>query len=265
MALVLAVTASGSFVGKSDNPMRRVMPRILLVDDHLLYRKALRGALESLIPKTQVLEADNLEVAREQLDPDGHLDLVLVDLATPYVSSLEILRSVHECYPKTRFAATAALATRVDIVRCLEAGLYGLISKSQPDDEILSAINDVLADRIYVPLSLTHVDVKTVRASDAGGYDTAPPQISTEARVDKLTRRQREVLPLLARGMSNKEIARALKIAEGTTKIHASSVLRVLGVRNRTEVAAVAQNLLRAADNQPTSRNGKGPEPPSHF
>jgi DNA-binding NarL/FixJ family response regulator len=239
------------------------MPRILLVDDHLLYRKALRGALEILIAKTQVLEADNLEAAREQFDPDGHLDLVLVDLTTTGVASLEILRSVHECYPKTRFAAMAALVTRVDIVRCLEAGLYGLISKSQPDNEILNAIKDILSNRIYVPLSLTHVDVRTVRASGPEGYDTAPAQVSIEARVDKLTRRQREVLPLLARGMSNKEIARALKISEGTTKIHASSVLRVLGVRNRTEAAAVARSFLRAAD-QRISANGKGLVLPSH-
>ena len=62
-----------------------------------------------------------------------------------------------------------------------------------------------------------------------------------EALPDKLTPRQREVLALLARGMSNKEIARALRIAEGTTKIHASCVLRVLGARNRTEAAAIAK------------------------
>jgi len=231
------------------------MPRILLVDDHLLYRTALRGALETFISKTEVLEAGNLEAAREQFDPDGHLDLVLVDLPTPIVATVEVLRSVHECYPKTRFAAMAALPTRTDIMRCLDAGLYGLISKAQLDNEILNAIKDILANRIYVPLSLTQVDSRTVHPSHAEEYDTAPPQVSTEARVDKLTRRQREVLPLLACGMSNKEIARTLKIAEGTTKIHASSVLRVLGVRNRTEAAAVAGTFFLASDRR-TSSNG---------
>jgi DNA-binding NarL/FixJ family response regulator len=239
------------------------MPRIFLIDDHLLYRTALRGALETLIAKTQVFEADSLEAARDQFDPDGHIDLVLVDLTPPGVSSLEILRSVQECYPKTRFAAIAALVTRTDIVRGLDAGLYGLISKSQSDNEILNAIKDILSDHVYAPVSLTHVDARTVHASRAGGYDTAAPQDSTEARFDKLTRRQREVLPLLARGMSNKEIARALKIAEGTTKIHASSLLRVLGVRNRTEAAAVAGSFLLAAD-QRISSNGTGLDLLSH-
>src|SRR4030088_775581 len=148
------------------------MPRILLIDDHLLYRKALRSALEILISKTEVLEADNLEAAREQFDPDGHLDLVLVDVTTTGVASLEILCSVHERYPKTRFAAMAALATRSDIVHCLEAGLYCFLSKSQSDNEILNAIKDILSGRIYVPVSLTHVDARTVHASRAEGYDT---------------------------------------------------------------------------------------------
>jgi DNA-binding NarL/FixJ family response regulator len=240
------------------------MPRILLVDDHRLYRNALRDALETLILKTQVLEADNLEGGRGHLDPDGNLDLVLVDLTPPSVASLEILRSVHECYPKTRFAAIAALVTRTDIVRGLEVGLYGFLSKSQSDNEILNAIKDILSDRVYVPLSLIHVATRTVQAFRANEHHTTAP-LSTEAQRVKLTRRQLDVLSLLARGKSNKEIARELRIAEGTIKIHASNLLRVLGVRNRTEVAAVAQNLLRAADNQPTSGNGKGPEPPSHF
>jgi DNA-binding NarL/FixJ family response regulator len=239
------------------------MSRIVLVDNHLLYRKALRGALETFTLKTEIFEADNLEAARERFDPDGNLGLVLIDLTPPSVASWEILRSVHECYPKTRFAAMAALVTRTDIVRGLEAGLYGVLSKSQSDNEILSAIKDILSGRIYVPLSITHVDARIVRASRGEGPDAAPLQVST-ASVPKLTRRQLEVLPLLARGMSNKEIARQLKIAEGTIKIHASGVLRVLRVRNRTEAAAVARNFLLAAD-QRISANGTGLDRPSHF
>jgi DNA-binding NarL/FixJ family response regulator len=231
------------------------MPQILLVDDHILYRRALRSALEALIAKAQVLESDNLDSARDQFDPDGHLDLVLVDLATPVVTSLEILRSVHQCYPRTRLAAMTALATRTDVVRSLEVGLYGLISKSQSDNEIFSAINDILSNRVYVPLSLTRVDPKPANSSDPTSRQSDPPQTATTTRLDELTRRQREVLRLIARGMSNKEIARALKIAEGTTKIHAAHVLRVLGARNRTEAAVIAKTVLFVAD-QFTSSNG---------
>jgi DNA-binding NarL/FixJ family response regulator len=236
------------------------MPRILLVDDHLLYRKALRDALETLVANTQVLEADNLEAARKHFDPDGYLDLVLVDITPPSVASLEILRSVHECYPKTRFAAMAAVATRADIVRCVEAGLYGFIAKSQLDDQILTAIKDILSDRVYVPLSLTQVGARAEHFTDAGEADSGPLRANPKTRVGKLTRRQREMLALVARGMSNKEIARALKIAEGTAKIHASNLLRVLGARNRTEAAIAARSVLFAADDQ-ISTNGKGLAP----
>ena len=222
------------------------MPRILIVDDHLMYRKALRGALESHITKAHVLEADSLESAWKRLEPDGCIDLSLIDLSTAGVS-FETLRGLHECYPKTRFAAMMALATRPDIIRSLDAGLYGFVSKSQSDSEILGAIKDMLSGRVYVPVSLTKVGERTMNGSGAR-YHSNPPRDGAEALPDKLTPRQREVLALLARGMSNKEIARALRIAESTTKIHASGVLRVLGVRNRTEAAAIAKIMLVTAD-----------------
>ena len=115
------------------------MPHILIVDDHLMYRKALRGALESHIAKAHVHEADNLESACKRLDPDGSIDLSLIDLSTTGIS-FETLHGLHECYPKTRFAVMTALATRADIMRSLDAGLYGFVSKSQSDIEILGAI-----------------------------------------------------------------------------------------------------------------------------
>jgi DNA-binding NarL/FixJ family response regulator len=220
------------------------MPRILIVDDHLMYRRALRGALESHIAKTHVLEADNLESACKRLEPDGCIDLSLIDLSTAGIS-FETLHGLHECYPKTRFAAMMALATRADIMRSLDAGLYGFVSKSQSDGEILGAIKDMLSGRVA---SLTKAGERTMNGSGTLICDLSQRLDRAEALPDKLTPRQREVLALLARGMSNKEIARALRIAEGTTKIHASGVLRVLGVRNRTEAAAIAKILLVPAD-----------------
>lgn len=201
-----------------------------------MYRKALRSALESHIAKAHVLEADNLDVACKRLDPDGCIDLSLIDLSTTDIS-FETLHGLHECYPKTRLAAMMALATRADIMRSLEAGLYGFVSKSQSDNEILGAIKDMLSGRVYVPASLTEV-------GERSGPGAQSPRVNrAEALSDKLTPRQREVFAMLARGMSNKEIARALRIAENTTKIHASAVLRTLGVRNRTEAAAIAKSI----------------------
>lgn len=235
------------------------MTRVLIVDVHGLYRKGLRSTLEAAISDIQVLEAGSLQAAREQFEPDGNLDLVLVDLNTPGVVSLQTLRTARESHPKTRFAAMAAFCTRADIVRSLDAGLHGFISKAQPDDEILSAIRDILSGRIYVPLSLAQVADTLAKDRGVPGPDAPSSPVENEARVERLTPRQREVLPLLARGMSNKEIARALKIAEGTTKIHASSLLRLLGVRNRTEAAVKARAFFKSTE-EPIASNGTGPD-----
>jgi DNA-binding NarL/FixJ family response regulator len=205
-----------------------------------MYRKALRGALESDIANAHVLEADNLDSACKRIDPDGSVDLGLLDLGTAGIS-FETLRGLHECYPKTRLAAMMALATRADIMRSLDAGLYGFVSKSESDSEILGAIKNMLSGRVYVPASLTKVGEGTINGSGARIYHISPRLNQAEAPSDKLTPRQREVFAMFARGMSNKEIARALRIAEGTTKIHVSGVLRALGVRNRTEAAATAK------------------------
>ena len=85
-------------------------------------------------------------------------------------------------------------------------------------------------------------------AISSRSYRETLPTLLTKADVLKLTKRQREVLPLLARGLSNKEIARALAIAEATTKIHLAALLRALGVRNRTEAAYKAANLINSTE-----------------
>jgi DNA-binding NarL/FixJ family response regulator len=229
-----------------------VMKHVLIVDNHGVYRKGLRTALESVLPDTRILEADNLEIALRELDPDGSLDLVLVDVDAAG-TVLDTLCRLRRAYPKTRIVAVSATFNRKSVLQSLDSGLNGFIAKSQPDEEIFSAINDVLSGRIYVPLMLSQVDTTGLypdmilnhHAARAPIAPSIPSEGEREApKKQKLTPRQREILDLLAKGMSNKEIARVLKIREGTTKIHTSGVLRVLGVRNRTEAAAAARDYL---------------------
>jgi DNA-binding NarL/FixJ family response regulator len=140
----------------------------------------------------------------------------------------------------------SALDTRAAILATLAAGLHGFISKHQSDADILDAITYLLSGRTYVPRSL--VEAGDGEASARQGDTGAAPLLSTEADLSKLTKRQREVLQLLARGMSNEEIARALKIAEATTKIHMAALLRALGARNRTEAAYKAGHLVDSTE-----------------
>jgi DNA-binding NarL/FixJ family response regulator len=145
-------------------------------------------------------------------------------------------------------------------MRALENGLDGCICKAQPDYEITQAIKDVLSGRIYVPPS-----AGSLREDKLSLYgELTKDQRLHEGKLPpgKLTPRQQDILPLLAQGLSNKEIARALKIAEGTTKIHTSSLLRVLRVRNRTQAAVIAQQFLPHLDENSPISPDMGPRIP---
>lgn len=207
------------------------MPRILVFDDQGVYRAGLCELISANDPCAEVIEARNLNEASSQIRK-GLFDLVLVGMGRSNLK-FDSLKFAREASPATRFAIISASNTRTDILNSLAAGFHGFISKCQPDTEILAAMSDILAGRIYVPGSLAETeagDSRHIRGEES-------PASSIEAAILKLTRRQREVLVLLARGRSNKEIARALNIAEATTKIHMAALLRTLGVRNRTEAA----------------------------
>jgi DNA-binding NarL/FixJ family response regulator len=162
-------------------------------------------------------------------------DLILIDAGCLTHLSLGILKQVHEANPETRFAVMSTSNVRADVLNCLSAGFHGFISKLQSDNELIAAINDLLSGRIYVPRWLAESDDDKLEIH---------PSINGPMERLRLTPRQREILPLLAQGMSNKEIARHLHIAEGTTKIHTAALLRALRARNRTEAAFLAAALV---------------------
>ena len=217
------------------------MSRILVFDGHSIYRSGLRSLISAEMPCAEVIEASDPNEALAQIRA-GVFDLVLVGTGRPSLGPLDLPKLAREASPATRFAIISASHTRADILATLAAGFHGFISKHQSDTDILTAITNILNGRIYVPASFAKMG-----DGDAlcGRFDReAVPTLPTEADVLKLTKRQREVLTLLARGLSNKEIARALDIAEATTKIHMAALLRGLGVRNRTEAAFKAANLV---------------------
>ena len=221
------------------------MPRILIFDEQTVYRAGLRSFICAEIPRAEVIEASNLPQALDHIR-NSNIDLVLVGTGRSSLAALDFLKLARETAPATRFVVVSASDDRTDILATLAAGFHGFISRHQSDTEILAAITDILAGRIYVPAWFA----KTGYDHALGGHfdEEALPALSTEADVLKLTKRQREVLALLARGLSNKEIARALEIAEATTKIHMAALLRGLGVRNRTEAAFKAAKLVHSTE-----------------
>ena len=218
------------------------MPRILVLDEHAVYRTGLREFIGAQIPRAEVIEASSL-IQALTLIRNGAFDLVLIGVDLSSIG-LDSLKAARETSPATRFAIISASDTRADILASLAAGFHGFISKHQSDADIIAAITDMMSGRIYVPGSLAEAGNDETLGGRFSGE--ALPTLSTGADVLKLTKRQREVLLLLARGKSNKEIARVLEIAEATTKIHMAALLRALGVRNRTEAAYRAGNLVNS-------------------
>jgi len=218
------------------------MARIIVADDHSLYRKGLKVALEAHFPVVEVLEAACLDEVVSAIEREADIDLALVDMKVPGPASFDELRAAREAHPQVRFAVISAFDGRENILNTLGAGLNGFISKSQPEHEIMTAITDILAGRIYVPPLLARV---RTRPGNGVARETMPqPLDQVNVDLSKLTPRQRDVLYHMAQGSSNKEIARALDVAEATIKIHAAAVMRALGVRNRTEAAVVAKKHL---------------------
>jgi DNA-binding NarL/FixJ family response regulator len=205
------------------------MSAILVIDEHSVYRNGLRDVIEARVAHSRVIEAS----AFEDLRSNGGFDLVLIDSASLGRGSAGLLSEVRAFNPRTSFAMMSSSHTRADVLKCLSAGFHGFIYKLESDEELLVAINDLLSGRMYVPRWL--VDEPELQE----------PSVS-QSNMPKLTRRQNEILPLLAQGMSTKEIAKHLNIAPGTTKIHTAALLRALKARNRTEAAFIAAKLVRS-------------------
>jgi DNA-binding NarL/FixJ family response regulator len=218
------------------------MHRIVIADDHGLYRRGLRSALTAAIPDVEIFEAQSFDTAMVLLEQKAPISLAILGLHMPGLLSPEILVDVLPIYPTTRFAIISGSQSRAAILATLSAGLHGFIAKSQSDEAVADAVKYILAGRIYVPALLSYAPDAPGSQPPADGHSLA--RKPGRSSLDGLTPRQLDVLKLMAEGFSNKEIARDLQIAEATTKIHAAGVMRRLGVRNRTEAAVLLKSML---------------------
>lgn len=218
--------------------------RVLLADDHEMVRIALRHTLSSLGPSIEWREAGDAAAAEAQLCDD--LDLALVDLHMPGAGSkawIGVLRARQPAVPLVVLSADESPALVRELI---DEGIAGFIPKSDNAAVLLQAVRLVLSGGTYVPLRLLAAPRETAPRATA---DAIP------AAVDALTSRQRDVLRLLARGLPNKRIARALDVSEATVKVHLLAIFRALRVRNRTQAVIAAQK-----NSGPTAGTPKRPE-----
>ncbi len=209
---------------------RMAATRIVIVDDHPLFRGALKQALGTSIEGAQIIEAGSLDELISLLKPDNEIDLILLDLAMPGVqglSGLLFLRADHPGIPVVIVSASEDVNT---IRRAIEFGASGYVPKSQTVDQIRGAIAQVLAGEVWIPPDL-----------DIGQTDKTATGIA--ARLSTLTPQQVRVLMMLGEGLLNKQIAFRLSVSEATIKAHVSAILQKLGVDSRTQ-AVIAINKL---------------------
>lgn len=203
--------------------------KILIVDDHTLFREGLSLVIHDLEDGVSILEASDSASALQNVAANPDLDLVLLDLNMPGQDGFSVLDTFTRQYPALPIVILSASTRRSDIQRCLDAGAVGYIPKETTSSVMLNALRLVLSGGIYTPPNMlreTAVQSGEPVANDIG-----------------LTRRQLHVLALLVQGHSNKEIARQMDLAEATIKMHVTSILKSLGVSNRTQAAMAAEKL----------------------
>jgi DNA-binding NarL/FixJ family response regulator len=221
----------------------------LIADDDEFFRIALGFILKSKLRFTEILESGSLDEAIERLSEREDISLALFDLAMPGMQSAASLAAVRDIHPDLKVVVVSASSRRSDILSALTAGINGYVPKGLGASELAEAIGAILNGAIYVPPSIAgrpsssdEAEVSQVirGTQDERGHRT----------IEFLTPRQREVLLLLVQGFSNKEIARKLKLGEGTVKIHMAALFRSLRVRNRQEAAAAGARLLPMTESQ---------------
>jgi DNA-binding NarL/FixJ family response regulator len=205
---------------------------IAIADDHPLMRAALAEALRPVDRGVRFAEAADYAGALALLRADPPVDLMLMDLHMPGADGMEGVRGARAAAPHVPLAVVSADDDPAIVRALLRLGVSGFIPKTESPAVIGSAVRLILAGGVYVPPRLL---ADSGAAAPAGEHDARPPP---------LTDRQMEVVRLLARGLSNKAIARELGVTEGTVKVHLLAVFRVLDVRNRTAAVLEAQRFL---------------------
>lgn len=224
------------------------MIRVLLVDDHHLVRVGLRSLLEEHEDVAVVGEARDGREALDLLAADSDVDVVLMDLSMPVLDGVGATRELRRRGHQARVLVLTSFADRTRVQDALEAGAQGYLLKDAEPGQLLDAVR--AAARGHHPLDPRVAGVLLPR-SDLTRSDL-PRRSGDRSEVDGtafggLSQREAEVLRLVAQGLANKQIGRALGIAERTVKAHLGSIFRTIGVSDRTSAALWARDHLDPA------------------
>lgn len=200
--------------------------KVLIADDHTVVRKGIRALLET---------EPGIEVVGEARDGEDALhkalalkpDVVLMDLVMPVMDGVQATRALKERLPGAKVLVLTSFAEDRRIVAAIEAGAAGYLLKDSSPEDLVRAIREVHRGESSLHPAVAQRLISRLRGGE-------------EPKREPLTERETKVLSLIARGLSNREIAKALSISEPTVRTHVSNILRKLSLKSRTQAALYA-------------------------
>lgn len=210
------------------------MTKIMIVDDHPMFREALRSAVKYSRENAEILEAGSVEAARATIMAEPGIEIVLLDLSLPGTTGFEGLMLLRSLFPRTPIMIVSGLDDPKIVREAIRLGAAGFVSKTVDKVTLGKGLSEVLSGSVFVPPEL---------AEQIHGADDATDANEIADRVADLTPAQLRVLQLIRHGQLNKQIAHELGVSETTVKAHVSEILRKLNVVSRTQAVIKTSQL----------------------
>lgn len=205
--------------------------RVMLAEDHAVVRSGLRSVINGQDDMEVVAEAEDgvsaVEKAKE-IQPD----VILMDITMPGLGGLEATRQVKNALPNVKIVILTIHASEEFLFHALKVGADGYLTKSVHEMEVVAAIRAVSKDRVYIDPGVTRPLVSA--------FVETSQQVGNGDGYSELTDREKEMLPLIASGQTNKEIAQALQLSEHTVHNHRAHLMEKLGMHDRSQLLLYA-------------------------
>ena len=206
---------------------------LMIVDDHPLLRKGLRQLIELEDDLELIAEASNGQDALD-LVAENEPDLIVLDLNMQGMDGIETLKAMREKGVASRIVMLTVSDHDEDVVSAITNGADGFLLKDMEPEEIIAKIKQAALGKMVISDRLAEVLASALRR----------PEKKVNNAIESLTARELEILKLIAKGLSNKLIARALDISDGTVKVHVKHLLKKMNLRSRVEAAVWVVNEL---------------------
>lgn len=223
-------------IKQQQNRLKLAMYKILVADDHPLFREAICNVISTGFPGAELIETNDLDSALLIAQGQDDLDLILLDLNMPGMHGLNGLITLRNESPSIPVVIVSAEEDKQVVLQAITYGAVGFITKSSPRAEMTKAIEQIMAGNVYLPSDI----IRSTRVVTRRLPEEHPV---TPELLYALTRKQLLVLERMAKGESNKQIAYHLEIAETTVKAHVSAILRKLNVHNRVQAILAASDV----------------------